>query len=105
MRLCPAFLTMTAVCLLLGPTGTVWAQDDFGSSYFTANTPAALDEGDEMDRWADQLGTIAPAAGGDDVDPFDAMESDVFPPEEDTADRLTPPEDAPILSPAYKSAD
>lgn len=50
----------TNAALATEPSGN----DDFGGAYFTAATPDALSEGDDMFS-AEALSNIEPAAGGD----------------------------------------
>src|SRR5688500_2775107 len=54
---------MTAIGLSLSASAA-FATDDFGGSYFTAEPPAALQDGDEVFS-PEALGSIEPAAGGE----------------------------------------
>jgi hypothetical protein len=100
MRIFTIVFGLTLVMGLIMTSQLALATEDdggFGASYFTADTPAALAEPDEMDIWADRLGNIAPAAGGD--DPFfdDNIEIEALP----DGERLDIPDDVPLLSPGY----
>lgn len=61
-------VALGAALMMMAPAGFAAedaVNDGFGGSFFTAETPAALKDGDDSDFWADQVSTIEPAAGGD----------------------------------------